>query len=135
MKRKLINKNKVKYSHLVRCAVKEDLGLHNLLKVLAGVQEMKQLIRIGNRYGTEENWDEVEMSAAMVTVPIVSRKDGRVLSYAAYFSAEMLPPDRKAQYSSFFESDSAAKGILSGIDANQSFTDEDSRDSAIEEER
>lgn len=102
MMRKLINKNKRKYSRLIKLARTEDIGLHNLLQVLACLQEMKQHRRISKRFGTTYDWGSAEFSTAMITVPIVSRKDNQVLSYTAYFSAEMLPIEKREQYTSFF---------------------------------
>lgn len=48
------------------------------------------------------------------------------------FYAEMLSSDRKMQDSSFFEN--TAQGMLSGVSVYGSFTDEDSRDSTIEDQ-
>jgi hypothetical protein len=131
MKRKLTLRNKKHYSKLITWAKKEDLGLQNLLQVLSGVQEVKQAERIANRYGEKEDWDAAELSSSMISVPIVSLKEGQILSYAAYFSKDMLPDDKKELYETHFKSEGSAKGILFDVEIDESFSDEESRDGAI----
>jgi hypothetical protein len=105
MKRKLTKRNKAKYSRLIKWAREEDISLKSLFQIFTGLKEVKQSRRIENRYGAVEDWDNAELSTAMISVPIISRKDGKILSYAAYFSEEMLPVDKKEQYSSHFSSE------------------------------
>ncbi|TDF36313.1 hypothetical protein EYS14_16405 [Alteromonadaceae bacterium M269] len=131
MKRKLTLRNKKHYSKLITWAKKEDLGLQNLLQVLSGVREIKQAERIANRYGTREDWDAAELSSSMISVPIVSFKDGQILSYAAYFSKDMLPDDKKVLYEVHFKSESSAEGMLSDVEIDESVTDAESRDGTI----
>jgi hypothetical protein len=131
MKRELLNKNKRKYSRLIKQARTEDIGLHNLLQVLAGLQEIKQYRRISKRYGTTEDWGSAEFSTTMITVPIVSRKDNKIESYAAYFSVEMLPIEKREQYTSFFVKSSPAEGSPLNSATDDCQTDEGSRDSSI----
>jgi hypothetical protein len=68
---------------------------------LASVQELKQYKRIATRQGTKENWEEVEMLGTTLSVRIISHKDVRVLSYSAYFSAEMLPSGKQININLF----------------------------------
>lgn len=134
MKRKLLNRNKRKYSSLIKLATIEDLRFDNLLQILASVQELKQHRRISKRYGTLEDWDNFEVSSRVITVPIVSRKDNRILSYGAYFSVEMLPVEKKEQFASFFAVSDSAKGVVSSYVVDEFVSDEESRDSAISDQ-
>lgn len=105
MKRKLVRRSKCRYCRLIKLAKKNDLSLKNLLRLLKNVREIKQSDRIANRFGTEENWRAAEFSVVALTVPIVSRKDGKILSYAAYPSKDALPRDKREKYGAYFDNE------------------------------
>ena len=76
MKRKLISRNKRKFTRLLNEAKSNSLSLSDWVELRRRLSNFNADNRIATRYGTYEDWDSAEQHNFGLTVPNRSLKDG-----------------------------------------------------------
>lgn len=102
MKRKIMQRNKRKYTALMRSAHSNEMTLKEWVELVRRLNQHRHDDREGKRYGRYTDWDSAEFKWTWLCVPHRSCKNWRVLSYSVYSKLSDLPEDKQAMYQAQF---------------------------------